>query len=352
MGHAYRAVGWNRQKRIYDLVLATGVIAYLAAFIGTGTALFPGATAETLLIRALATAAFILLHVVLSIGPLARLDDRFLPLLYNRRHMGVTVFLLALAHAGFSTIQFHSFGELNPFVSILAGGGTFGEPGLVPFQPFGLAALVILALMAVTSHDFWLNQLTAPVWKTLHMLVYPAYVLLVAHVAFGILQDVKSPVPAVLLAAGVVWIVGLHLIAARREVPTDRGRSGMGADGFVNVCRPGEIDDGCARIVTVSGERVAVFRHGDRFSAISNVCQHQNGPLGEGRIVDGYVTCPWHGYQYCPLTGRSPDPFTETVPTFDVRLNGDVLQVQCRPNPEGTEAAAAVWSGASDGGAS
>lgn len=339
MGHAYQAVGWNRQKRNYDLVLAAGVVLFIAAFVGTGFVLYPGSTTETLLIRAFATAAFVLLHIVLSIGPLARLDDRFLPLLYNRRHMGVTVFLLALAHAAFSTIQFHAFGELNPFVSILAGDGTFGEPGLVPFQPFGLAALVILALMAATSHDFWLAQLTAPVWKKLHMLVYPAYGLLVAHVAFGIVQDVESPVPIVLLMAGVTWIVGLHLVAARRETAADRVRSGMDEDGFVDVCPATDIEDGRARIITVSGERVAVFRDGDRFSAVSNVCQHQNGPLGEGRIVDGLVTCPWHGYQYCPLTGKSPDPFTESVPTFDLRLSGDRIQVHSRPNPEGSKAA-------------
>ncbi|NNF03831.1 MAG: Rieske 2Fe-2S domain-containing protein, partial [Rhodothermales bacterium] len=181
-------------------------------------------------------------------------------------------------------------------------------------------------------------QLTAPVWKKLHMLVYPAYALLVAHVAFGIVQDVRSPVPLVLLTAGVLWIIGLHIAAARREVPADRGRSGMSEDGFVDVCAATDIEDGRARIVTVSGERVAVFRHGDRFSAISNVCQHQNGPLGEGRIVDGLVTCPWHGYQYCPVTGRSPEPFTESVPTFDVRLVGDRIHVQSRPNPEGSAA--------------
>ena len=54
------------------------------------------ATIETQLIRALGTCALLLLHVILAIGPLARLDRRFLPLLYNRRHLGVTMFLLAL----------------------------------------------------------------------------------------------------------------------------------------------------------------------------------------------------------------------------------------------------------------
>ncbi len=35
-----------------------------------------------------------------------------------------------------------------------------------------------------------------------------------------------------------------------------------------------------------------------KFPPISNVCQHQNGPLGEGEIIDGCITCPWHGFQY------------------------------------------------------
>ncbi len=69
MSHAYRAVGWNWQKRIYDLTLLGGVLLYLAVFIGAGALLRPNATIETLLIRALGTAALLLLHIVLSIGP-------------------------------------------------------------------------------------------------------------------------------------------------------------------------------------------------------------------------------------------------------------------------------------------
>ena len=88
-GHSYRAVGWNRQKRIYDTTLAGGVLLYLIVFLLTGIILRPNATIETLLIRALGTGAFFLLHVILSIGPLCRLNPRFLPLLYNRRHLGV-----------------------------------------------------------------------------------------------------------------------------------------------------------------------------------------------------------------------------------------------------------------------
>src|SRR6516162_3618803 len=84
MSVQYAAISWNGQKKIYDLTLVALLILYLAVFVGIGAWRNPSATAETLLIRGLGTAAFLLLNVVLCIGPLARLDRRFLPLLYNR----------------------------------------------------------------------------------------------------------------------------------------------------------------------------------------------------------------------------------------------------------------------------
>jgi nitrite reductase/ring-hydroxylating ferredoxin subunit len=83
---------------------------------------------------------------------------------------------------------------------------------------------------------------------------------------------------------------------------------------------------------------VAIFRNGDKVHALSNVCQHQNGPLGEGCIRDGLVTCPWHGYQYQPEDGASPAPFTEKIPTFNVRIEAGRVLVDPRPNPAGTPA--------------
>src|SRR5262249_2585867 len=73
MGHGYVAVGWSRQKRVYDAVLTGGVLLYLALFVVLHVTIHPNATIETALIRALGTCAFLMLHVILSIGPLARL---------------------------------------------------------------------------------------------------------------------------------------------------------------------------------------------------------------------------------------------------------------------------------------
>ena len=84
---------------------------------------------------------------------------------------------------------------------------------------------------------------------------------------------------------------------------------------------PHAIPDKAARIVAAPcGERIAVFRDGDAIGALSNLCAHQNGPLGEGRIIDGCVTCPWHGYQYRLADGCAPPPFTEKLATYRTRV--------------------------------
>jgi nitrite reductase/ring-hydroxylating ferredoxin subunit len=189
--------------------------------------------------------------------------------------------------------------------------------------------------MASTSHDFWLHNLTAPVWKRLHMSVYLAYALLIGHVTLGALQSETSPVIAAVLGVGLVTVVSLHLAAAFRVRRVDDSVVRPGADeGFVEVCDVDGIPEKRAVIVSVSGERVAVFRYDGKISAVSNVCQHQNGPLGEGQIIDGCITCPWHGYQYLPETGASPPPFTEKVSTFRTRIvQGKVLLHPCPLSP-------------------
>jgi len=336
MSAQYGAISWNRQKKIYDATLVCLLGFYLATFLGVGAWRNPTATAETLLIRALGTAAFLMLSVVLCIGPLARLDRRFLPLLYNRRHLGVITFLTAMAHGGLSLFQFHALGNINPLLSLFLSNRRYGSIAEFPFQVLGFFALLVLFLMAATSHDFWLHNLSAPVWKRLHMMVYACYGLLVAHITLGALQSERSPALAIALVLAVATVISLHLAAAFRERKIDEQRLKVLEDGFVEVCAAERISEKCARIVSLSGERVAVFRYDGKVSAISNVCQHQNGPLGEGRIIDGCVTCPWHGYQYKPESGSAPPPFAEKIPTFQVKVVDGKVYVHPRPNPPGT----------------
>jgi ABC-type Mn2+/Zn2+ transport system ATPase subunit/nitrite reductase/ring-hydroxylating ferredoxin subunit len=109
---------------------------------------------------------------------------------------------------------------------------------------------------------------------------------------------------------------------------------------WLAVGPPASIADGRATIVAApNGERIAIYRDGATLGALTNLCAHQNGPLGEGRIIDGCVTCPWHGYQYRLEDGCAPPPFTEKLATYRLRLSRGVVEVNPRPLAPGTPAA-------------
>jgi sulfoxide reductase heme-binding subunit YedZ len=344
MSIAYHAIGWNRQKRLYDFTLAGALALGFLAYAGAVWIFHPLTTAETLIIRFSAISALVLLHVILAIGPLARLDRRFLPLLYNRRHLGVTMFFLALLHGVFAIVQFHGGGNRSPLASVLTAYqrdyvSAVSHPSHFahfPFETLGLAALVIFFLMAATSHDFWLKNLGPSFWKLLHMLVYAAYGLVLAHVFLGALQSERSPIFPALLGLGFVMLAGLHGASYWKERKMDRQRASLAAEGFVRVASRAALQADRGHIVLLEGERVALFLHGGKIHAISNVCRHQGGPLGEGRVVNGCLTCPWHGYQYRLEDGCSPPPFTEVAPTYAVRVADDEVYVSKNPLPLGT----------------
>jgi nitrite reductase/ring-hydroxylating ferredoxin subunit/DMSO/TMAO reductase YedYZ heme-binding membrane subunit len=337
MSASFQAVQWNRHKLVYDAVVLAGIALYLATFLSAGAWLGPAqhpVTWEILRIRAFGSCAFLMLTIILAIGPLARLDRRFLPFLYNRRHFGVMTFTVAAVHAWLVLDWYHSEGRLAPLVSLLVANPHYLSFVYFPFEALGIAALFVLFVMAATSHDYWLAFLTPPVWKGLHMAVYAAYGLLVMHVALGVMQTERSPLVPMLLGGAFATVATLHLIAGQRSRPVDRPAD---ATGWIAVGPPASIPDGRGRILAAPGaERIAVFRDGDRIGALSNVCAHQNGPLGEGRIMDGCVTCPWHGFQYRLEDGCSPPPFTEKIATHRVRLMHGLVEVEAQPQPPGT----------------
>jgi len=78
MSVQYQAIAWNRQKRIYDIILLAAVLAYPAVFVGIGSLVHSQATIETLLIRACGTAALLLLHVVSLDRPVVPLKPAIL----------------------------------------------------------------------------------------------------------------------------------------------------------------------------------------------------------------------------------------------------------------------------------
>jgi len=352
MSVKYKPVGWNRNKIIYDLFLAAAVAIYLLVFINLGPLLSANAAAtdgEIIKMRAFGSCAFLMLTFVLCIGPLARFDVRWLPVLYNRRHFGVMTAAVASAHAWFVAGHYASLSATPEAVAILSSNTSFGQVLGFPFELFGVLALSILVLLAATSHDFWLSFLTPPVWKAIHMLVYLAFACVTLHVTLGPIQAATHPAFAIVALAAVILAGGLHASAGLRDTAFERANPAPLADatGWIEVGDPASIPDKRARIVVLpDGSRVAVFRYDGKISAVTNVCVHQNGPLGEGRIIGGLVTCPWHGFQYRANDGCAPAPFTERIATYRLRLEGGRLFVDPSPNPPGTPVEPVAWTGA------
>jgi sulfoxide reductase heme-binding subunit YedZ len=283
-----------------------------------------------------------LLHLILMIGPLTRLNTVFLPLLYNRRHLGVTMFCMAAVHGILSIVQFHSLGNISPILSVFLSNTHYGSLTKFPFQTLGFFALIIFFLMAITSHDFWLHNLSPKTWKTLHMMVYVAYALIILHVLLGVIQFETSPILTALLAIGMTLVIVLHITASMKEYKSDNRYQSLTQNGFLMACTVEDIKEKRAKVICLGSERIAIFKYDNKISAISNVCKHQNGPLGEGRIIDGCITCPWHGYQYLPHNGSSPPPFKEKVVTYRVQVVDREVWIDPSPFPEGTELEPAV----------
>ena len=89
---------------------------------------------------------------------------------------------------------------------------------------------------------------------------------------------------------------------------------------------PGELADGRVKSVTCGHVTVCMSHYNGQYSALDNKCPHQGGPLGEGSIEKGLLRCPWHGWDYDPLTGKAPG-FDDGVETFDVEARADGIYV-------------------------
>ena len=70
------------------------------------------------------------------------------------------------------------------------------------------------------------------------------------------------------------------------------------------VSKISDIEEGQATLCDIGGQEIAVFKSGGGFYAMDGVCPHQGGPLHEGYVADGEVTCPWHAWAFDIKTGE------------------------------------------------
>lgn len=94
-----------------------------------------------------------------------------------------------------------------------------------------------------------------------------------------------------------------------------------------------EMAEGRVKTAVCGAHTVCLTRHEGRFGALENRCPHQGGPLGEGAIEKGWLRCPWHGWDYHPLTGAAPGGHDDAVPSYPVEVRDDGVYVGV-PDPD------------------
>ncbi len=100
---------------------------------------------------------------------------------------------------------------------------------------------------------------------------------------------------------------------------------------WYKVLNKDELPEGRVKSVSAANRLFAVTHFEGKYCIMDNRCPHQGGPLGEGQIENGWLRCPWHGYDYHPCTGKPPDGFDDAVETFPVEEREDGIYVGLEP---------------------
>lgn len=109
---------------------------------------------------------------------------------------------------------------------------------------------------------------------------------------------------------------------------------------WISVGHVDDLPEGRVKTVTARTTSICLVHFDGQWSAMDNRCPHQNGPLGEGSIEKGiddkcWIRCPWHGWDFDPLTGKPPGGHEDSgQKMFPLEVRGDEIFVGLEPEPE------------------
>lgn len=104
-----------------------------------------------------------------------------------------------------------------------------------------------------------------------------------------------------------------------------------GPEDWTPVAPEAEVTEGATRRAEVQGRALLLYREAGKVHALEETCTHAGGPLAEGEVQDGIVTCPWHGSQFRLRDGAvCGGPATFPVPRLQTRIRGGQVEVRGR----------------------
>jgi nitrite reductase/ring-hydroxylating ferredoxin subunit len=97
---------------------------------------------------------------------------------------------------------------------------------------------------------------------------------------------------------------------------------------FVKAAETKDVPPGTVKAVNVNGRSIAICNVDGRYYAVDDVCTHDGGPLGSGKLCDGQIECPRHGGRFDVQSGRAVVlPAVLPIPTYSVEVIGEEIRV-------------------------
>lgn len=92
---------------------------------------------------------------------------------------------------------------------------------------------------------------------------------------------------------------------------------------FERAAKISDVPAGTLREVQIGQKTIALANVDGKFYAISDVCLHRGGPLGQGELASSVVTCPWHGWQFDVINGKLVQDPRMSIACYAAEVRGD-----------------------------
>lgn len=99
---------------------------------------------------------------------------------------------------------------------------------------------------------------------------------------------------------------------------------------WVKVAEPEELKNGKSKKLNLQNQQILLSRINDKYGAIEGICSHQGGPLIDAKIEDNIIRCPWHGYPFDPINGKSLGHDAD-LKTYKTELRDDGVFLEIAP---------------------
>ena len=92
---------------------------------------------------------------------------------------------------------------------------------------------------------------------------------------------------------------------------------------FVRIARVDQIPRGRTLFIGMSATPLLVANVDGEIFVLAGLCPHRNNPLDGATLIDYFVDCPWHHFQYDVRTGENHFPrnvYPEDLPNLQSEL--------------------------------